>query len=259
MKLKEMGSVRNKVVVVGMGISGHAVCELLLQQGAQVIATDLRTRDQFGGVLDHLEQKSCLLRLGAHNLEDFLSADQIIVSPGVPLDIEPLVEAGKRGIEIVGELEWAWRQVDIPVVAVTGTNGKTTTTSLIGEMLRASGKEVFVGGNIGTPLSKWLLNSSVADVLVLEVSSFQLDTASKFSPEVGVLLNITEDHLDRYDGLLPMHVRNFLCLPANAPQMSQLLMPMTQSVWKTVPRFEAVFFMLAAATARPRPPFGGGK
>ena len=200
MKLKEIGTLPSKVVVVGMGISGIAVCELLLQRGARVIATDLRTRDQFNGVLDHLEQKSCLLRFGTHNLEDFLSADQIIVSPGVPLDIEPLVEAGKQGIEIVGEFEWAWRQVDVPVVAVTGTNGKTTTTSLIGEMLRASGKEVFVGGNIGTPLSKWLLNSSVADVLVLEVSSFQLDTASKFFPEVGVLLNITEDHLDRYDG-----------------------------------------------------------
>jgi UDP-N-acetylmuramoylalanine--D-glutamate ligase len=200
MKLKGTGTLPRNVVVVGMGISGRAVCELLLQQGAHVIATDLRTRDQFHGVLGHLEQRRCLLRLGAHNIADFLSADQIIVSPGVPLDIEPLVEAGKHGIEIVGELEWAWRQVDIPVVAVTGTNGKTTTTSLIGEMLKASGKEVFVGGNIGTPLSAWLLNSSAADVLVLEVSSFQLDTASKFAPEVGVLLNITEDHLDRYDG-----------------------------------------------------------
>jgi UDP-N-acetylmuramoylalanine--D-glutamate ligase len=189
-----------KVVVVGMGISGRSVCELLLQKNIQVTATDIRSREDFNGALDPLEERGCALRLGAHRRQDFLGADQIVVSPGVPLDIEPLEEAGRKGIEIIGELEWAWRQVKIPVVAVTGTNGKTTTTSLIGEILKASGKEVFVGGNIGTPLSRWLLNSQHTDVLVLEVSSFQLDTASKFSPEVGVLLNTTEDHLDRYDG-----------------------------------------------------------
>jgi UDP-N-acetylmuramoylalanine--D-glutamate ligase len=200
MNVKEHSTLPAKVVVVGMGISGRAVCELLLTHGVQVIATDLRVRHQFDGALDSLEEKGCCLRLGAHSVEDFLGADQIIVSPGVPLDLEPLIEAGKKGIAIIGELEWAWRQVDLPIVAVTGTNGKTTTTSLIGEMLKASGKRVFVGGNIGTPLSQWLLDTPMADVLVLEVSSFQLDTASKFSPEVGVLLNITEDHLDRYDG-----------------------------------------------------------
>ena len=188
-----------KVVVVGMGISGRSVCELLLEQGVRVVATDLRTREQFNGVLDPLEAKGCLLRLGAHDRDDFLGAEQIIVSPGVPLDLEPLEEASRQGIEILGELEWAWRQVDLPVVAVTGTNGKTTATSLVGEMLKASGKQVFVGGNIGTPLSGWLLTPDEAEILVLEVSSFQLDTASKFRPRVGVLLNITEDHLDRYE------------------------------------------------------------
>jgi UDP-N-acetylmuramoylalanine--D-glutamate ligase len=197
---EETNTEPRNVVVVGMGISGRSVCELLLQKNVHVIATDIRGRDHFSGALDPLEERGCILRLGAHRRQDFLGADQIVVSPGVPLDIEPLEEAGRKGIEIIGELEWAWRQVKIPVVAVTGTNGKTTTTSLIGEMLKASGKNVFVGGNIGTPLSKWLLNSRHVDMLVLEVSSFQLDTASKFSPEVGVLLNTTEDHLDRYDG-----------------------------------------------------------
>lgn len=194
-----MSPASSKVVVVGMGVSGRSVCELLLRQGARIIATDLRSRAEFDGALDALEEKGCVLRLGVHDPEDFLRADQIIVSPGVPLDLEPLLEAGKRGIEIIGELEWAWRQVDLPVVAVTGTNGKTTTTSLIGEMLKASGKKVFVGGNIGTPLSKWLLGPREEETLVLEVSSFQLDTASRFRPTVGVLLNITEDHLDRYE------------------------------------------------------------
>lgn len=193
-------SMPRRVLVVGMGVSGRSVCELLLRRGVEVIATDMMPRGQFKGALDFLEDKGCLLRLGAHLAEDFVSVDQIVVSPGVPLDLEPLRQAREKGIEIVGELEWAWRQTSLPVIAVTGTNGKTTTTSLIGEMLKAAGKRIFVGGNIGTPLSRWLLSGEEAELLVLEVSSFQLDTASRFCPEVGVLLNITEDHLDRYDG-----------------------------------------------------------
>ena len=188
-----------KALVIGMGVSGRFVTELLLREGVRTTATDLRPRDRFNGALDHLEKKGCTLRLGTHLAEDFLKADQIVVSPGVPLDLEPLREARARGIEIVGELEWAWRLVNLPVVAVTGTNGKTTTTSLVGEMFRAAGKRAFVGGNIGSPLSQWLVEGGEADTLILEVSSFQLDTASTFRPDVGVLLNVTEDHLDRYD------------------------------------------------------------
>lgn len=188
----------NGVLVVGLGISGRSVCELLIRQGYQVIGTDLRSREQLGSALDELQQKGCALHLGYHLVEDFVLADRIIVSPGVPLDLPPLQEARNRGIEIIGEFDWAWRQAGIPVVAVTGTNGKTTTTSLIGEILKSAGKRVFVGGNIGTPLSQWILSGEKADLLVLEVSSFQLDTASYFRPEIGVLLNVTEDHLDRY-------------------------------------------------------------
>ena len=187
-----------KTLVVGLGASGRAVCELLLEKGARVTATDLRTPADFGGELDSLGKAGAILRLGGHMFEDFRDADTIIVSPGIPLDIEPLARARSRGIEILGELEWAWRQVSLPTVAVTGTNGKTTTTALIGEMLKQAGKRPFVGGNIGTPLSRWILSKDPADVLVLELSSFQLDTASTFRPHVGVLLNITEDHLDRY-------------------------------------------------------------
>ncbi|HOV87263.1 MAG TPA: UDP-N-acetylmuramoyl-L-alanine--D-glutamate ligase, partial [Syntrophobacteraceae bacterium] len=189
-----------KALVVGLGISGRSVCELLFRHGVRVTATDLKRREEFGGMLDSLEAKGCGLRLGTHRVEDFLEADQIIVSPGIPLEIEPLRKAAQKGIEIVGELEWAWRMTTTPVIAVTGTNGKTTTTSLIGEMLRRAGKQVFVGGNIGTPLSEWVASGREADFLVLEVSSFQLDTAPRFCPEIGILLNVTEDHLDRYDG-----------------------------------------------------------
>jgi UDP-N-acetylmuramoylalanine--D-glutamate ligase len=163
-----------------------------------VIGTDLRGRHDFNGALAGIEEAGCALSLGPHRVEDFLEADRIIVSPGIPLDIEPLREARRLGIEIIGEMEWSWRQVSCPVIAVTGTNGKTTTTALIGEMLKAAGRRPFVGGNIGTPLSQWILSGDYADVIVLEVSSFQLDTSSTFRPDTGVLLNVTEDHLDRY-------------------------------------------------------------
>ena len=193
------GRTSEKTLVVGLGMSGRAVCALLRSRGAEVSATDLRSRPEFNGTLDGIEEAGCSLRLGYHRLEDFLEADRIIVSPGVPLEIEPLKEARARGTEIVGEIEWAWRQVSLPVIAVTGTNGKTTTTALIGEMLKQAGRHPFVGGNIGMPLSQWILSGERANILVLELSSFQLDSASTFRPDAGVLLNVTEDHLDRYE------------------------------------------------------------
>ncbi len=188
-----------KALVVGLGVSGRSVCELMRRQGREVMGTDLRPESQWGGELRSLRDLGCALRLGEHRLEDFTGADLIVVSPGVPLDIEPLAAARARGIPIEGELDWAWSQIQRPTLAVTGTNGKTTTTSLIGEIFRRAGKRVFVGGNIGTPLSQWILNEGEADLLILEVSSFQLDTARRFRPDVGVLLNVTEDHLDRYE------------------------------------------------------------
>ena len=128
-----------KTLVVGLGKSGIAVCALLLSRGAAVAATDLRTRSEFNGALNDIEDAGCSLRLGSHRIEDFVDADRIVVSPGIPLDIEPLRQARARGIEITGELEWSWRQVNLPVIAVSGTNGKTTTTALIGEMLKQAG------------------------------------------------------------------------------------------------------------------------
>ncbi len=188
-----------KVLVVGLGVSGRAVCALLRTQGAEVVATDIRDRAAFNGALDSLEKAGCKLRLGRHLVEDFTQADTIIVSPGIPLDIEPLEAARRMGREIIGEMEWAWRRVDLPVIGVTGTNGKTTTTALIGKMVELAGRMPFVGGNIGTPLSQWLADGGKADLLVLEISSFQLDTAPGFRPDAAIVLNVTEDHLDRYE------------------------------------------------------------
>jgi UDP-N-acetylmuramoylalanine--D-glutamate ligase len=121
------------------------------------------------------------------------------VSPGVPLGIAPLAAARQKGIPVVGELALAKDFLKVPVVAVTGTNGKSTVTSLIGDLLTGSGKKVFVGGNIGVPLAEYLAGPQECEAVVLEVSSFQLDSGGEFRPQVGVLLNISPDHLDRYD------------------------------------------------------------
>ena len=136
---------------------------------------------------------------GEHKLETFENADLIILSPGVPHTISPILSALKKGVPITGEIQFASDYIKEPIIAITGTNGKTTVTTLIGEMLKKSGLKVFTGGNIGTPLIEYVNDNIKADVIVLEVSSFQLDTITTFNPKVSVLLNISKDHLDRYD------------------------------------------------------------
>jgi UDP-N-acetylmuramoylalanine--D-glutamate ligase len=140
------------------------------------------------------------LEAGGHQLATFVNADMIIVSPGVPLNITPLAAARDAGVPISGEFEMASRLVDSPILAVTGTNGKTTTVSIIEEMIRRSGRSLFSGGNIGTPLMDYVSEGVKADFVLVEVSSFQLDTAERFNPFVSMILNITPDHLDRYEG-----------------------------------------------------------
>ncbi len=201
---------RRTVLVVGLGVSGRAACSLALRRGFRVLGADTGGSEMLQRALKPLMGQGVVFRLGKHRLEDFLEADLIVVSPGVPLDLEPLEIARRRGIEIIGEMEWAWRHLRLPTVAVTGTNGKTTTTELIGAMFQAAGREVFVGGNLGTPLSQWLLerlkrnasgeveDAASGEWCVLEVSSFQLDSAPTFCPDIGVVLNVTPDHLDRY-------------------------------------------------------------
>ncbi|MGQ9748345.1 UDP-N-acetylmuramoyl-L-alanine--D-glutamate ligase [Desulfosoma sp.] len=198
------------LVVVGLGVSGQAACRWGLRQGYRVLGMDRSQEPPLRSVAMSLEAEGIRVRLGAHRLEDFLDAELVVVSPGVPVDTEVFRAVQGRGIAVVGELEWAWRSLKVPTIAVTGTNGKTTTTELVGTLLQAAGFRVFVGGNIGTPLAGWLADhwedvgggASAADLLdwcVLEVSSFQLDTAPTFAPDVGIVLNVTQDHLDRYE------------------------------------------------------------
>ena len=187
-----------RVVVVGLGRTGEATAEFLLDRGAKVWATDIRTAEQLGPAVEKLAARGVRLELGSHNEKTLNGADLIVLSPGVPPYIGPLAKARAGGVPVTGEIELASMFIDAPMAAVTGTNGKTTTTELIGAMLAAGGGDVFVGGNIGRPLIELVLSGKKPEAVVVEVSSFQLETVRNFKPKAAVLLNVTPDHLDRY-------------------------------------------------------------
>jgi UDP-N-acetylmuramoylalanine--D-glutamate ligase len=191
--------IENKVLVVGLGESGLAAAQWLARQGCHVTVSEKQKKsDLDNDVLGALLRSGIRLELGGHKRKTFTEADLIIVSPGVSLDITPLAEAREKGTHIIGEIELASRFTKTPCIAVTGTNGKSTVVNLIGDMLLKGGKSVFVGGNIGRPLTHYIAEEQIADYVVLEVSSFQLDTTQTFSPLVALILNISPDHLDRY-------------------------------------------------------------
>lgn len=181
-------------VVVGMARSGVAAARLLHSRGESVFVTD-SGKPQASAELDAL---GIPWEGGRHTVSGFLKADEIIVSPGVPLNIPPLQAARDKGVPIISELELASRYLKGDVVGITGSNGKTTTTTLVGEILKAAGKTVQVGGNIGTAMCGLVDTSTPATINVIEVSSFQLDAIVAFRPYVAALLNVTPDHLDRY-------------------------------------------------------------
>jgi len=188
-----------KIVVVGLGKSGEALARFLATRGAVVTLTDRSPAETVADAVKRLGGVPITFELGGHSVEAFTRADLIILSPGVPHTIAPVRAAIAAGVPVIGEIEFAARFIRTPIVAVTGTNGKSTVTQLVAGMLAMSGLSVFVGGNIGTPLIAYADSPMAADVVVAEISSFQLDTIVDFRPRVGVLLNITADHLDRYD------------------------------------------------------------
>ena len=190
---------KKRILVVGMGVSGLSTARMLIKEGAYVTINDNKRQEDINR--EYLKQAldmGATLETGGHREQTFTSSDLIIVSPGVPLDIQPLNAARKEEIEIIGEMELASRMIRIPIAAITGTNGKTTAVKLLGAMAESSGSKVFVGGNIGTPLIDFAAGNQDADYIVAEVSSFQLDSMELFCPEVSLLLNISPDHLDRY-------------------------------------------------------------
>lgn len=188
------GLYRNRrALVVGLGRSGVAACSLLRLHGADVVATDRRTGAELDPKALELDAR---LVLGSHPPELLEDIDWIVLSPGVPLSLPLLVAARRRGIPIWSELELGFRHLEGTVVAVTGTKGKSTTATLLRDMLVAGGREARLAGNIGAPLSSELEGSSPGTVFVLEVSSFQLASVVSFRPHVAVLLDVTPDHLD---------------------------------------------------------------
>ena len=189
-----------KVAVAGLGMTGTSVSRFLRRCGAIVTATDTRPAREIAGA-KVLEAMGVRIEPEgpAGALDDY---DLVVVSPGVPRYSPMLVSARAAGVDVMSEIELAYRFTDAPVIAVAGTNGKSTVTALLGRVLGAAGLKVFVGGNIGTPAIEYVESvmdgGPEADYCVLEVSSFQLESVSTFAPRVAVLLNVTEDHLDRY-------------------------------------------------------------
>ena len=201
-----------KVLVVGLARTGIATAKFLKARGSLVTTTEVRPKEEMEEAVQELRGMDIATEWGGHQVETFLRQDCIVVSPGVDLNIEPIQKAIQQGVEVVSEIELAYHFIHVPIIAVTGTNGKTTTTLLIGEMLKEEGRKVGVGGNVGEPLILFADGKDQWEVLVVEISSFQLEAIEDFRPRISVLLNITEDHLDRYpsyDDYIEAKVRIF--------------------------------------------------
>jgi UDP-N-acetylmuramoylalanine--D-glutamate ligase len=187
-----------KVLVVGLGKSGLAAALFLRRKGAQVTVSDVRSAEALAKDIPALLEEGIMVEAGGHGLLTFRRQDLIVVSPGVPLDTPELVQVKSFGLPVIGELELAYRFLKGKILAITGSNGKTTTTALLGEILKEAGIPTLVGGNIGVPVIGLVDESTDDTWSVLEVSSFQLESTIEFHPSIAVILNITPDHLDRH-------------------------------------------------------------
>ncbi|MGA7123201.1 MAG: UDP-N-acetylmuramoyl-L-alanine--D-glutamate ligase [Polyangiaceae bacterium] len=217
-----------RVVVVGLGASGVAAARLCLRRGARVVANDIKPVDALSSDARALERLGARVVGGGHAEAGIEEADVVVLSPGVP----PLAEvaaASARGTAVWGEVELAVRAMvyPAPLVAIGGTNGKSTTTSLVGELLAAHGLRAFVGGNLGEPLTDHA--EERFDAIVLEVSSFQMEHVDRFHPRVSALLNVTDDHLDRYPDF-----------EAYASAKGNAFVRQTETDWAVVPHGDAM-------------------
>ena len=189
---------KRTVAVVGLARSGVAAARMIRRLGGRVLASDSGARESLTPDALGLEELGCELFAGGHPPSAFDGAELVVVSPGVPLELPALAAARGRGVPIIGELELGWRVMEADLIAITGTNGKTTTTALTGELAASSMRPVLVGGNIGTPLCARALDFPGDGLVVAEASSFQLDTTELLRPRVAAVLNLTPDHLDRH-------------------------------------------------------------
>jgi len=195
-----------RVLVIGLGKTGRSTVRFLTGRGASVVATDDKPLTEMRDAASALSGLNARLAFGPQNAAILSGVDLIIPSPGVPPSNPLLAEGVKRGVPILAEIEVAFRFLKRPVIAITGTNGKTTVTTLIGEILRASGRKVYVGGNIGDPLIGYVDSPQEEDFAVVELSSFQLEWIEQFRPMVALLLNVTCDHID-YHGTFEAYRR----------------------------------------------------
>ncbi|MEQ2130347.1 UDP-N-acetylmuramoyl-L-alanine--D-glutamate ligase [Caldanaerobacter subterraneus KAk] len=193
MELKE-----KRVFVAGLGVSGVALCRVLVNLGANVIAYDQKNEIALKEALEELKDLPVEIKLGDFKEEFLKGIELVVLSPGISLESEIVKKAKDMGLEILGEVELAYRLSKAPIYAITGTNGKTTTTSLLGEMFKNAGRKVYVAGNIGYPLVYAALEAGPNDHIVAEISSFQLETVKEFRPKISCIINITPDHLDRH-------------------------------------------------------------
>jgi len=187
-----------RVLVVGLGKSGVASALFMKAHGARVTVSDTKSGDELRNEIPVLLDNGITVETGGHGDRTFRGQDLIVVSPGVPVDAPPLVQARSLGETVIGEVELAAQFLPGPIVAITGSNGKTTTTTLTGEILTTAGFPALVGGNIGTPAISLAERAKPGTLIVLEISSFQLETIESFRPKVAVVLNVTPDHLDRH-------------------------------------------------------------
>jgi UDP-N-acetylmuramoylalanine--D-glutamate ligase len=189
------------VLVVGLGKSGVASALFLESRGARVTVSDAKSQGQLQDEIPALLEKGITVETGKHGERTFRNQDLIVVSPGVPTNLPQLAEARREGTPVIGEIELAARFLEGQIVAITGSNGKTTTTTLTGEVIAAGGCKTLVGGNIGTPAISFVDQSSPDTWIVLEISSFQLETIETFRPHIAAILNLSPDHLDRHGSM----------------------------------------------------------
>jgi len=232
-----------RALVVGVARSGSAAARLLLRHGASVRAIDRRRRDEIAGDAAELEGRGVEVRYGTMDASALEGCDLVVTSPGVPADLPLFLEAAKRGIPVAPELELGFAVARAPIIAVTGTNGKSTTVELLGAIGRNAGKRTEVLGNIGTALSERAEEVPEDGWLVVEVSSFQLELCTRFRPHVGVLLNVTPDHLDRHGSMERyaeikarlfafQNEHDFRVQPLGDSRLTRLLEPMRSSaIW----------------------------
>lgn len=187
-----------RILIVGLAKTGVSLARFLTRHGALVTISDHKSKAELSGHLETLDGLNVTMELGGHTPKTFLNQDLIVLSPGVPPHLKIFDYARSQGVNVTGELEFCSQFIKEPMIAITGTNGKTTTTHMIYTFLTESGVKAWAGGNFGEPLSEYLMGDFRAEVLVLEVSSFQLEHVQKFNPKNIVFMNLAENHLDRY-------------------------------------------------------------